>query len=149
MRLLFALLLLSSTLLAQTQTRVHVEHQGDDSVGIRFAFAFKETVRKSAGYVLVDERKNALNVDIATEDAWVEGVKLQAPKGSASYLSVVIFMNHPAADDCLPELVLEHKISMAGSGRVDEAAESLLARIDKILSALTKLPSQGSSASPN
>ncbi len=121
MRFIFVLLLLPSALCAQTQTRIHVEHQGDDSVGIRFAFAFKEAVRKSTSFVLVDERKNALNVDIATEDAWVEGVKLQSPKGSASYLSVAIFINAPAADcsNAPQEVFVEHKLSMAGSGRVE------------------------------
>jgi hypothetical protein len=151
MRLFFVWLLLTSALSAQTQTRIHVEHQGDDSVGTRFAFKFKEAVQKSASFVLVDERRNALNVDIATEDAWVEGVKFQSPKGSASYLSVVIFMNAPAVDcpNAPQEVFIEHKLNMAGSGRIDDAAEGLLAHIDKIISALKRLPSQGNSASPN
>jgi hypothetical protein len=151
MRLFFVLLLLASTLCAQAQTRIHVEHQGDDSVGTRFAFAFKEAVQKSASFVLVDERKNALNVDIATEDAWVEGVKLQPSKGSASYLSVVIFINAPATDcpNAPQEVFVEHRLNMAGSVRIDDAAAGLLAHIDKIMSALRKLPSQGGSASPN
>ncbi len=152
MRLFFALLLLASALSAQSQTRIHVEHQGDDSVGTRFAFAFKEAVQKSASFVLVDERKNALNVDIATQDAWVEGVKLQSPRGSASYISVAIFLNAPTAScpDALQEVFVEHKLNIAGSDRVDEAADGLLAHIDKIMSALRKLPPQSSSpASPN
>jgi hypothetical protein len=92
--------------------------------------------------VLVNDRQNALNVDIATEDAWIEGVKMQSPKGSASYLSVAIWINAPAADcpNAPHEVFVEHKLSMAGSGRVDDAAQGLLAHIDKIMTALRKLP---------
>lgn len=152
MRLFFLLLLLPSILWAQTQTRIHIEHQGDDSVGVRFTFALKEAVQKSASFILVDERKNALNVDIATEDAWIEGVKLQAPKGSASYLSVAIFIDAPPAAECQDaphEVFIEHKLSMAGSGRIDDAAQGLLAHIDRIMTALRKLPPQGGAANPN
>ncbi len=151
MRLFFVLLLLSSALWSQSQTRIHVEHEGDDSVGTRFAFAFKEAVRKSASFVLVDERKNALNVDIVTDDAWLEGVQLQPPKGTRSYLSVAIFINAPAAScpNAPQEVFVEHKLSIAGSARVNDAAAGLLAHIDKIMSALGKLSSQSNSASPN
>lgn len=149
MRLFFVLLLLSLALSAQT--RIHVEHQGDDSVGTRFAFAFKEAVQKSASFALVDERQNALNVDIATQDAWIEGVKLQSPKGTASYLSVAIWINAPAADCPIAphEVFLEHQLSMAGSGRVDDVAQGLLAHIDKIMTALRKRLSETSPASQN
>jgi hypothetical protein len=145
MRLFLSLLLLSTALWAQTQTKIHVEHQGDDSVGTRFAFAFKEAVQKSASFVLVDERQNALNVDIATEDAWIDGVQLQPPKGTASYLSVAIWINAPAADcpNAPHEVFVEHKLSVAGSGRVEDAAQGLLAHIDKIMTALKKIPAKG------
>ncbi len=148
MRLFFALVLLSSTLWAQNQTRIHVEHQGNDSVGTQFAFAFKEAVQKSASFVLVDDRQNALNVDIATQDAWVEGVKLQSPKGSASYLSVAMWINTPAANcpNAPQEVFLEHTLGIAGVERVEDSARGLLAHIDKIMTALKKLPAQGSPA---
>src|SRR6185312_10202388 len=125
---------------------MYVDQQGNDAVGTRLVFSFKEATKKSASYSLVDDPKNSIMVNFVTMDAWVEGVKFQPSRGSASYISMVVYMNVPSTTchDALPHLVIYHDLRLIGSSRVDEGAEAFLASIDKTLAEMRRVPSEAS-----
>ncbi|MGB8916408.1 MAG: hypothetical protein WCC89_06085, partial [Candidatus Sulfotelmatobacter sp.] len=118
-----------------------VDQHGDDSVGIQVAFALKDAIAKSARYVLTDEEKNSIIVDLVTADRFFDEQKgWQPARGSASYISVLVYLNAPPADHpgAPANVVLHHHLMLAGSENSREAGERILATVDKAMAIVTK-----------
>lgn len=144
MRTWLVVLLLCLFSLPAVSQAIYVDHHGDDTVGTAFLFHFKQAIQSAKGYKLLatkDDTALYVDVNLVTVDAYVDGVQLQSARGSASYVSYVVTLQFPVENCSKPtrgELMLQHSMKLVGSQRSGQAADDLLAEIDKIMDILTK-----------
>jgi len=124
-KLLVLLLLVLGTGIASAQ-KIYVDStiESDDLIGSRFAFAFKEQLRKSASYVLVDGSYG--------DGLTLSMVSTSTSEKHASALSIVLTVRSGKSGD----LLLNHWVMVVGNSRVDEMANTLLAKVDESAGAL-------------
>jgi hypothetical protein len=116
---------------------VSVEHTGTDTVGVRFAFAVREAIRRSAGYTLISESPDyAVVILMLSTDASVStrGDLQERNKGDASFVSVSHLVEQPAGRRYLTSALVA-----VGSAATESMAQSVLAQLDAALAARPQL----------
>lgn len=145
MKILLIIFAVSSVLISGASAQsIYLDHHGSDSVGTSFAFELKQAIMSAKGYSLLssdDDKVPHLTADLVTLDSYVDGVQLQPPKGSASYVSYAVTFEFPR-NDCTNgthgQFLMLHGVLLVGGSRSHEAAQSLLAKIDAAVDAMTK-----------
>lgn len=140
-RLITLFLLLVSTSFAQ---RIYVQHEGDDLLGKRFAFAFKEAINKSSTYSLADSPGQTIEVTLATMDP---AKYLGGNLNGSVVVGVVVALNSPVS--CPMSAALMHQqVTVAREAYVDEYAKNLLADVDEVVSRWRRKLKESGSISP-
>src|SRR5579863_6237595 len=119
---------------------IYVTQEGDDSVGMRIASLLKEAVLGSHKFTLSDVPDGAINIQITSMDVWVDGMNFQPPKGSASYYSVLVFLDLPKQPcaGAFEEAILYHTLGRVGSDNAASAAQHILSTVDEQWTAILK-----------
>src|SRR5262249_8005648 len=130
---IFLFLLFPSLCFAQSKkTIVAVVHEGEDSVGRGVAFALKEAIRASQGYVLVDD--SGVNPRLV---ARIVSVEIDvAGKGNSSAVGTAILYDSgkmPARG-----IFLNSVTQYCGRERIEWCAKSILVAIDRLADRLWK-----------
>jgi hypothetical protein len=129
----FVVILTSFSFAKQNNAKItlSVDHSGEDSVGVRLAFALREAIRSSAGYELVSE-KALLRVSLITLDT-DPGPQMKGYATAASALftmrnDVPLIKGNPQT---WYPIFLDARIFLCGSNRVEDIAKRILAYLDQ------------------
>jgi hypothetical protein len=132
---------LASAAVAQS---IYIDHHGSDTVGTSFAFELRQAIMSAKGYALLssdDDKVPHFTADLVTLDRYLDGVQIQSPKGTASYVSYAVTLEFPR-NDCTNgtrgQLLVLHGVLLVGSDRSKESAQNLLAKIDQAAAAIRK-----------
>lgn len=107
---------------AQGKVPVNIDHSGDDTVGIQFAYTMKERIRASRGMELTtDPARPQLKASIVTIDIGTSGL--------STAISTTIL--YDSLDIPLNGAYLTSFIQTCGREKVQSCADSLIALIDK------------------
>lgn len=102
---------------------IYVEHSGDDTIGLRYAFAVREQLRKSAGFALASStRTAAITILLATVD--MPG-GLDGDRGTAVGYSLIV--NNRAST------FLTAGVRLVAASRLEHWSNELIARLDATL----------------
>ncbi len=125
--------------LAPSKTQVYVEQSGTDEVGTQFAYDFREAIRRSAGFELVDREPFLFATWVAKYSSLhVELVSATLESGPARHqigaISVVTKASYP---DNLTGVEIQHEVVLVGNNpaEIDKAAQGVLATLDAQLTA--------------
>jgi hypothetical protein len=117
------------------RTDVYVECHTPDAIGSGLCSTFKEKIRQSSGYNLVDNTSTyGIGVHLASVDVW-SGIEGQL-SGHLSAVSVVftIFANK------LPgEVYLDSSVSRVGKGAIDDMTEQMVSAVGQQVEANSDL----------
>lgn len=117
------------------RTDVYVDCHTPDPIGIGLCSTFKEKIRQSAGYSLVDNTSTyGIGVHLSSVDVWA-GIEGQLA-GHMSAVSVVftIFANK------LPgEVYLDSSVSRVGKGAIPEMSEQMVSAVGQQVDANSDL----------
>ena len=126
-KLIPLLLLLVSTSVAQ---RIYVRHEGDDLLGNRFVFAFKEAINRSSTYSLADSPDQAIEVALVTMDP---AKYLGGNLNNNVVVSIVVELN--SRESCpISAAIMHQAVTVAAEPRVDELGKNLLVELDDTIS---------------
>lgn len=105
---------------ASAQMKIIVEDTAKEAVGSRLAFAIKERIRQSTGFMLVTSRQEAvMRLSLVT---------LDDKSGYSTVYSTVFSAWQPETGTWT---YLNNIVGTCGSNRISECAESLVADADK------------------
>lgn len=134
--LLYACAAAVPTVAHAQRARVNVYHSGNDVIGLQVAHAIRETVRGSQAFQLAASEDEAeFQIRLLTQDPdRADG----GAGGDRTILALSYVMMNPAPykkDDPTTwyPFLLSTSIARAGSRRVDEAARSAIAALDKLV----------------
>jgi hypothetical protein len=143
-KLVIALIISSCLTTAAVAQFIYIDHHGSDTVGTSFAFELKQAVMSAKGYSLLpndDDKIAHVTIDLVTLDSYVDGVVLQPPKNTSSYVSYAVTLEFPR-NDCANgnhgQVLMLHGVYLVGSSRSRESAQGLLAKIDKAMGLVIK-----------
>jgi len=130
----FTIAVSPATALAQDKKiPLYVSATPNDQVGTSFVFAFRETIRSSASYRLVDAASEAgFGLRIVTQDP-VKGLSAFR-EGNISAIAVVL-VSLPESQNKYQNVV----IITVGANRVDRMARELLATVDADITAVVEV----------
>ena len=117
------------------KVRVDVYHSGTDAIGLQVAHAIREAVRGSQAFQLASTENEAeFQIRLLTQDP----DRNDGSGGDRTILALSYVMMNPAnykKDDPATwyNFFLSSSIARAGSRRVDEAARSAIATLDKLV----------------
>ena|SRR5262249_7886150 len=130
---IFLFLLFPSLCFAQSKkTIVAVVHEGQDSVGQGVAFALKEAIRASQGFVLVDD--SGVNPRVV---ARIVSVEIDvAGRGNSSSVGTAIL--YDSGEMPASKIFLNLVTQFCGRERIEWCARSILMEIDRLVDRLWK-----------
>ena len=115
---------------------VYVDCHTPDGIGADLCATFKEKIRQSAGYSLVDNTSTyGIGVHLSSVDVWADGIEGQLA-GHMSAVSVVftIFANK------LPgEVYLDSSVSRVGKDAIPEMSEQMISAVGQQVDANSDL----------
>jgi hypothetical protein len=129
-RLIAALLLLvssASSVTGQTQRLpIFVDYSGDDPVGTNVVFQFKEAVRRSASYELVNHQEGA-GIVVSIVTLGVDG----SARTALSIVGTVAYLGCERGREQERSALFLHNLYITARERSVESGNNLLADLDK------------------
>jgi hypothetical protein len=117
------------------RTDVYVECHTPDAIGSGLCSTFKEKIRQSAGYSLVDNTSTyGIGVHLSSVDVW-SGIEGQL-SGSMSAVSVVFTI---FADKLPGEVYLDSSVSRVGKSAIPEMSEQMISAVGQQVDANSDL----------
>jgi hypothetical protein len=125
---LFALcLLLPSIAIAQSKKiPIAVSHEGDDSIGQAVAFALKEAIRGSQGFVLVETNAKIPKIMIVAESVEALVAPLNGRVSAIAYSIIYYRTKGPGAG-----IFLGIKVQSCGPEIIESCAKQILPAVDQ------------------
>jgi hypothetical protein len=115
------------------RVRVSVSHVGDDSVGKQFAYAVREAIRASNGYLLVPGDQAGIRVSIVTIDQDSGSSVGNATAASISYTMANFLPYQKGNPQTWYPIHLTSQVMIIGLRRTADQARSVMATIDEQL----------------
>ena len=120
-------LFLPSIAVAQSKKiPVGVSHEGDDSVGQGVAFALKEAIRGSQGFVLVETNAKTPKIVIVAESVEALVVPLKGRASAIAYSIIYYRTKGPGAG-----IFLGIKVQSCGPEIIESCAKQILPAVDQ------------------